>query len=103
MRVDAWKILARFDTPPLKPSADILEEEMHALKTAKLVSFELYNLRDDPSETTNIATQKPETLARLVEQLRLVYAEVQRESPVWPAWEWPRYESQRIEWPSYRK
>ena len=30
-------------------------------------------------------------------------AEVQAESPVWPAWEWPRYESQRIEWPSDRK
>ena len=44
MRVGDWKLLAKLDTPPLKPSADILEEEMHALKTAKLAEFELYNL-----------------------------------------------------------
>ena len=103
MRVGDWKLLARLDTPPLKPSADVLEEEMRVLKTAKLAQFELYNLRQDIGETRDLADQEPEKLAQLTEQLRGVYSEVQAESPVWPAWEWPRYESQRIEWPSYRK
>ncbi|MCA9124259.1 MAG: sulfatase [Planctomycetaceae bacterium] len=103
MRVDDWKVLAKFDAPPLKPSADIVAEEMHALKTAKLVGFELYNLKDDPAETKNLVDQEPQKLAQLVAQLREYYAEVQSESPVWPVWNWPRYESQRIEWPAYRK
>jgi len=103
MRIGDWKLLAKFDTLPLKPSANILEEEMRALKTAKLAEFELYNLDHDIGETTDLAAQKPEKLKQLVERLRVVYAEVQAESPVWPTWEWPRYESQRIEWPSYRK
>lgn len=72
-------------------------------ETAKLVQFELYNLREDIGETNDLAEQEPEKLEQLVEQLRELYAEVQAESPVWPTWEWPRYESQRIEWPSYRK
>jgi arylsulfatase A len=103
MRVGEWKVLAKLDVPPLKPSADILDEEMHALKTAKLAEFELYNLREDLSEMNDLADHEPEKLEQLVEQLRVVYSEVQAESPVWPTWEWPRYESQRIEWPSYRK
>lgn len=103
MRVGDWKILAKLDTPPLKPSADILEEERTALKTAMPIDFELYNLREDIGETNNLAEQNPEKLEQLVKRLRQAYAEVQVESPVWPIWEWPRYESQRIEWPEYRK
>ena len=30
------------------------------------------------------------------------YEEVRAESPVWPEWEFPRYEGQRIEWPDYK-
>ena len=103
MRVGDWKILARLDTPSLKPSADISVEEMQALKTAALEQFELYNLKDDPGESRDLTAEAPEKLEQLVEQLRVVYAGVQAESPVWPAWESPRYEAQRIEWPSYRK
>ncbi|HUG69440.1 MAG TPA: sulfatase [Pirellulaceae bacterium] len=103
MRVGDWKLLARLNSPPLAPSADILEEEMQALKSAELGTFELYNLREDLGETKNLADREPEKLKQLVDQLRIVYSEVRIESPVWPAWEWPRYESQRIEWPTYRK
>ena len=31
-----------------------------------------------------------------------MYKEVRGESPVWPTWEFPRYEGQRIEWPDYQ-
>ena len=103
MRAGDWKILAHLDQPDLKVTADIVAEEMRMLKTAKLASFELYNLKDDIGETTDLSPREPERLEQLAAQLRELYADVQAESPAWPAWEWPRYEGQRIEWPPYRK
>jgi len=103
MRVGDWKLLAHFDQPDLKVTADITAEEMTMLKTAKLDHFELYNLQEDIGETTDLAAREPQRLAQLAERLRRMYAEVQAESPTWPVWKWPRYEGQRIEWPSYRK
>ncbi len=102
MRSGDWKILAHLDQPDLPVTADIVPDEMRMLKTASLARFELYNLRDDLGETRDLAEREPQQLARLADQLRSMYAEVQAESPVWPAWKWPRYEAQRIEWPPYR-
>lgn len=98
MRIGEWKILGRLDSPPLKPSADLTSEEMTVIKTARLQSFELYNLRDDPGETLDLAAREPERLESLSARLRTMFREVQAECPTWPEWEWPRYESKRIVW-----
>ncbi|MDA1014380.1 MAG: hypothetical protein O3A00_08005 [Planctomycetota bacterium] len=42
------------------------------------------------------------TIAKLL-PLRAFHAKVRAEGPSWPEWEWPRYESQKIEWPAYRR
>ena len=102
MRVGDWKILAHLDQPELRVTADIVPDEMRMLKTASLARFELYNLRDDIGETRDLAERETQQLARLADRLRSMYADVQAESPVWPAWKWPRYEAKRIEWPPYR-
>mgnify|MGYP006305370301 CR=1 FL=1 len=58
-------------------------------------------LKADPGETTDLAQQEPDRLAKLSATLKKLYAEIREESPVWPAWEWTRYEQQHIEWPDY--
>ena len=50
----------------------------------------------------NFFQQHPERLKQMRSVLETMYREVQQESPTWPAWEFARYESQRIEWPPYR-
>lgn len=101
MRIGDWKLLAQLNIPDLKPSADLLPEEMHALKTAELATFELYNLKTDIGETTDLAASEPDRLAQMTARMTALYHEVRAECPVWPAWTWSRYESQRIEWPDY--
>lgn len=96
-----WKLLCGLDIPPYKPGADITEADMAVLKKAEPTTCELYNLRTDIGETTDRSTDEPERLARMRQQLIAIYHEVRAESPVWPAWVWPRYESERIEWPEY--
>lgn len=102
MRQGDWKILAKIDKPQLKPSADWLTEEQQAIKTCKLTTFELYNLKIDPGETKDLAKQESLRLDEMASTLRSLHGEIQTEGPEWPAWTWPRYESQRIEWPPYR-
>ncbi len=102
MRQGDWKILAKIDQPQLKPSADWLIEEQTAIKTCELTTFELYNLREDRGETKDLAAAEPERLQAMASTLRSLHREIQREGPEWPAWTWPRYESERIEWPPYR-
>jgi arylsulfatase A len=102
MRIGDWKLLAQLDSPALKPSADLLPEEMKAIKTAELVAFELYNLKTDIGEKTDLAKSEPDRLARMSTAMKSLYHKVREESPVWDAWTWPRYESKLIEWPAYR-
>jgi arylsulfatase A len=96
MRIGDWKILATLTGPELKPGADLVEEEMKAIKTAELATFELYNLAEDVGEKTDLAGREPKRLKEMSARLRRMYREVRDETPTWPAWEWPRYEGKRI-------
>ena len=96
LRDGDWKILATLNGPELKPGGDIHAEEQRAIKSAELESFELYNLREDVGETTDLSQREPARLQQLSEQLRQVYRTVREETPTWPAWDWPRYEASRI-------
>jgi hypothetical protein len=71
------------------------------IKSAPLGAFELYNLKQDIGETTDLAQQEPQRLKEMAAALEAMYRQVQAEGPVWPVWQDPRYENQRIEWPDY--
>jgi arylsulfatase A len=109
MRSGDWKILATLTAPEWKPGADITDEIQQSIKQAELAGFELYNLREDVGETTDLAEQEPERLAEMSARLRKLYREVRAEAPVWPAWRWPHYEGLRIRaareagvWPEWK-
>lgn len=101
MRIGDWKILAQLSDPQIKQTGDILAEAQKQIKVAELTTFELYNLREDIGETTDLAQKEPQRLAAMSAQLRKLYREVRDESPSWPAWKWPRIEGQKII--AYRK
>jgi arylsulfatase A len=110
MRIGDWKILASLNQPDFKPGADITAERQQSIKQAKLATFELYNLRNDVGETTDLSQAEPQRLKDMSAQLRKLYQEVVDESPLWPNWEWPRYEGGRIKaareaglWPTWKK
>lgn len=102
IREGDWKLAARVDTPDLKPGGGITTEDIEFGKQAELSEFELFNLREDIAETTDRRSDEPSRFAEMKSRLLEKYREVRDESPTWPAWEFPRYEGQRIEWPEYR-
>jgi arylsulfatase A len=83
MRVGDWMVLGRWDQPESGAGGGFQPDCMAAIKTAKLVGFELYNLRTDPAEQKDLAAEEPERLRKLSEELKRRYAEVQTEGPVW--------------------
>ncbi len=102
MRLGDWMILGHLDTPAFVLGADIRPEEQQAIKKAEITSFELYNLRQDLGQKTDLAAKEPDRLREMAVQLRKMYRSVRDESPTWPAWQWPRYEAERIVWPPYK-
>jgi arylsulfatase A len=103
MRVGDWKILAALDKPPAPRGNDITEQTERDFKEAKLQGFMLYNLSTDIGEQHDLAASEPAKLAELKTLLEAKYAEVQNESPVWPAWKFTGAEGKKIEWPDYVK
>jgi arylsulfatase A len=103
MREGDWKILATLDKPAPPRSSDITPETEHDFKTAEMVKFELYNLREDMGETTDLSVKEPARLAEMKTVLEKKYHEVREESPTWPAWKNPGTEGKRIVWPDYVK
>jgi hypothetical protein len=100
MRVGDWKILARLDKVPPRGN-DVTAAEEAEFKTAEPVEFALYNLREDPAETKDLAAEQPQRLAELKSRLVARYHEVRNESPTWPEWQFDNREGQQIVWPDY--
>lgn len=97
-----WKLVAAIDAPPIQQRAGITAKDQRTIKTAPLGKMELYNLKTDRGETRDLAIAEPKRFAQMTAQMKKIYASVQEDTPEWPAWEFARYEGQRIQWPPYR-
>jgi len=101
VRDGPWKLLARLTGPELGPSGSITAEEMDARETAELTGFQLYRIATDVGEQEEVTQEYPDVYQRLRGEMEQIYRDVRAEGPRWPAWEFARYEAQRIEWPDY--
>ncbi len=53
------------------------------IKTAELTDFELYNIRKDVSQETNLMNEYPEVYKRMKQELILIHRDVREDSPEW--------------------
>ena len=102
IRMDDWKLSAEMDAPKTRNRGGIDPADQKTIKTAGLGRMELYNLKNDIGESTDLSTIEADRFNIMKKILETKYREVQAESPTWPAWDFARYESQRIEWSDYR-
>ena len=96
-----WKLVAAVTDPVPNIGADITAEELRQIKHAELTQFAMYNLAHDVDESHDLSGMEPAKLAEMKAKLTRIFKEVQQEAPLWPEWEWPRYESSKIQWPDY--
>lgn len=83
LRDGDWKLVAHWDGPSRPLGPNVNRASQRAMKEARLTRFELYNLRDDLGETTDLAEQEPQRLSQMSRQLEQIYAEVLAEGPTW--------------------
>ncbi|HZN35278.1 MAG TPA: sulfatase-like hydrolase/transferase [Pirellulaceae bacterium] len=83
LRVGDYVILGKWDGPQLPPGAGLAHGDCEIIKAAKLSGFELYNLKTDPGQKTDLAAAEPGKLKELSDLLVAKYQEVQKEGPVW--------------------
>lgn len=85
LRAGDWKILGIPDRVPPRGSGAAFEpqRDMPFIKDARLVRFELYNLREDPGEKTNLAAREPRRLKELSGQLITLDREIRAEGYDW--------------------
>jgi arylsulfatase A len=82
MRVGDYMILGSWEQEQL-PSGTVQKGDMEILKGRKLVSFELYNLKDDITQQHNLADKEPQRLAEMRDKLVKFYTQIQEQMPVW--------------------
>jgi arylsulfatase A len=83
LREGDWVLLAHCGPLPKGAGATLRPGDMELIKGARLTAFELYNLRDDLSQTRDLAREQPERVRALSERLRALYREVIAEGPTW--------------------
>lgn len=104
LRDGDWKILGQLSAADLNRfGADISEATMRSMKTAELTAYELYNLKTDVAESTDLAQSEPDQFRKLADKLQSKYREVRDEAPSWPPFDVKAhpYEADRIQWPEY--
>jgi arylsulfatase A len=79
-----WKLVAHWDVDKTFPGI-ATPEAVRAIKSAKLIDFELYNLREDIGEKRDLAADQPQRVQAMAGRLRELFGQVQTECPVWPA------------------
>ncbi len=98
IRVGDWKLLAALDKNPKARDNNITEQSEQDFKSAEPTTFELYNLKTDLAETTNLIDKEPAKFTELKAALLAKYHEVRDESPTWPAWKFTGAEGKKIIW-----
>ncbi len=58
-------------------------DTMEYIKTAKFIKFELFNIREDMSQTKKLAEIEPERFETMKAQMTKLFAEVVEEGPTW--------------------
>ncbi len=87
MRDGDYKILATM-TPQKKPGdiADAARPDgwsiMQFIKQAELDRFQVFNLRNDPAETTDLVAIEPERAQKLRDRMIKLHAEIRSEGPL---------------------
>jgi arylsulfatase A len=84
LRDGDWKIIGIPNRPPeRRPGGGFRPTDLPFIKNLDFQSFELYNLRQDPAESTNLAPREPKRLQQMSDQLTRIHTEVRTQAPTW--------------------
>lgn len=83
MRDGDWVLIANTDDADRPKTHSLIAADMPKIKNSALRDFELYNLRSDRLQQTDVASAEPGVLARLKKKMIDFHAGVVKEGPSW--------------------
>lgn len=60
------------------------------IKATKLVNFRMYNLRNDPKQTTDVASENPEIFESMKRKMVELHNEIVSEAIDWREFSWSK-------------
>jgi arylsulfatase A len=82
MRQGDWSLVGYLE-PNVPPGHSFRPSHMEYIKEAKLARFELYNLKNDPDQSKNVANQHPQRLAAMKMTMQDLHKDVLRDGVNW--------------------
>ena len=85
LRDGRWKLVGYWDGPEIlrKDSATMRPGDQALIRSAKLIRFELFDLETDPGERRDVASEHPEIVTALRDQMQRLYGEIQHQDTNW--------------------
>ena len=83
LREGDWMVLGHWDGPDLGPGGSVQKGDTDLIKKHDLVEFELYNIKEDPAQSRDLAKSQPERLQALAKKLTDKYTQIRREGRHW--------------------
>ncbi len=83
IRDGPWKLLATLDENQLPRFTNLTASEKQQAQSARLTQFELYDLRNDATESKNLIGSRPGKFSEMRDKLQAGYRELLDDSPVW--------------------
>ncbi len=83
MRLGDYVLIAHSDDEARNKTHSLSAPDMPKIKSAKLVSFELYNVKNDLAQSEDLASSEPERLAELRKTMIALHRNALDEGPVW--------------------
>jgi arylsulfatase A len=83
LRDGDWMVLGHWDGPHLGPGGSVQQGDVDLIKKHNLAKFELYNVREDPSQSHDLANSEPQLLQRMARMLSDKYIEIRSETRQW--------------------
>lgn len=89
IREGIWNLIA---DPELDiPTGNMFQEEyIGMIKATKLVNFRMYNLRNDPKQTTDVASENPEIFESMKRKMVELHNEIVSEAIDWREFSWSK-------------
>jgi len=64
------------------------EDYIGMIKATKLENFRMYNLRNDPKQTTDVASENPEIFESMKRKMLELHNEIVKEAIDWREFSW---------------
>ena len=83
LREGDWMLVGYLEPPGYEFAHPLQKKDMAYIDTSKISQFELYNLRKDIGQTTDVSEKYPDQFQQMIRKMKALHRNVLSEKPSW--------------------